>query len=376
MFLVIIPVLIPYFLFEGLSMRKILELQAIFALTVAVMEVPSGYFTDLVGRKISLCIGALLIGTSFTLFYYSHTFPNFIVYEIILGTAFSLISGSDVALLYDTFDTLEQKLEGINSQKAIANVHFSKNVSEGLAAILSGFLIIYSWQTIKFTQMVVSWLPLLIAISFVEPEYEKLDRKNHWKNFKYIWQKIFVENCLLRYIFFNLVFWGLASFFALWLYQKSWMEERIDLIHFGYIWAFYNFLVGLSSKLAPRVEGTFGPKRSIILIAGCMIFGYFGLTLFKSYWVVFFPLFLQVGRGLTQVILRDALNTRIEAKFRATANSLQSLGFRGFFGVFAPLIGILIDKFGMSYAYGVLGVFFLLVFIIFTIPLLRQIKEP
>ncbi len=42
MFLVIIPVIVPWFTSLGLSMKQIFEVQAIFGLSVALFEIPTG----------------------------------------------------------------------------------------------------------------------------------------------------------------------------------------------------------------------------------------------------------------------------------------------------------------------------------------------
>ena len=48
-FLVIMPIAVPFFQSKGLSMQDVFSLQALFALVVLVTEVPSGYVADLVG---------------------------------------------------------------------------------------------------------------------------------------------------------------------------------------------------------------------------------------------------------------------------------------------------------------------------------------
>ena len=52
-FMVVIPVFVPLLQGYGLSMTQVLQTQAMFALTVAVLEVPSGYFADLCGRRLA-----------------------------------------------------------------------------------------------------------------------------------------------------------------------------------------------------------------------------------------------------------------------------------------------------------------------------------
>ena len=67
MFLVLIPVIVPYFTSLGLTMSQIFQLQATFAIGVVLFEVPTGYLGDLYGRKRSICLGALFSGIGFTM---------------------------------------------------------------------------------------------------------------------------------------------------------------------------------------------------------------------------------------------------------------------------------------------------------------------
>ena len=55
-FFILMPIIVPFFQSRGLNMAQIYQLQAIFAFFVLVCEVPSGYFSDLFGRKISLIL--------------------------------------------------------------------------------------------------------------------------------------------------------------------------------------------------------------------------------------------------------------------------------------------------------------------------------
>ena len=67
MFMLIMPVVVPFLEGHGLSMGQVLQLQAIFAVSIVVLEVPSGYVSDLLGRKGCLVVAGLLHGVAFTL---------------------------------------------------------------------------------------------------------------------------------------------------------------------------------------------------------------------------------------------------------------------------------------------------------------------
>jgi hypothetical protein len=74
------------------------------------------------------------------------------------------------------------------------------------------------------------------------------------------------------------------------------------------------------------------------------------------------------------VILRDALNRRVPAAYRATANSLASFGFRGAFVVTGPWIGYGLDLWGMSTTLWLLAGASLLIFAGLILPLLAAAR--
>ena len=84
-------------------MRQFMELQAVFALVILCGEVPSGLLSDLWGRKKTLLLGATLKAVSFSLLPLWSSYEGFLFYHLTMGIALSMISGGDVALLYDSY---------------------------------------------------------------------------------------------------------------------------------------------------------------------------------------------------------------------------------------------------------------------------------
>ena len=101
-FMVLVPVAVPFFQSKGLLMRDVFTLQALFAGVVLLAEVPSGYMADLFGRRRVLLVGALFCGLGHSLLLIAEGFWTLALYELLLGISFSLTSGSDLALLYDS----------------------------------------------------------------------------------------------------------------------------------------------------------------------------------------------------------------------------------------------------------------------------------
>ena len=66
-------------------------------------------------------------------------------------------------------------------------------------------------------------------------------------------------------------------------------------------------------------------------------------------WIgVMFGFAIQVSRGLSMSLFYEGLNRRVPGDFRATVNSLVSLGVRSTFIVTGPLLGLALDHQGMQ----------------------------
>ena len=86
-FMVIVPVIVPFFMSKGLSLADIFYLQAVFAATIVVLEAPSGYFADIFGRKTALLIGSVVHGCGYLLLNFADDFTSLIVFEITVAEA-------------------------------------------------------------------------------------------------------------------------------------------------------------------------------------------------------------------------------------------------------------------------------------------------
>lgn len=354
-------------------MKQIFELQAIFGISVAIFEVPSGYISDMIGRKKSLVIGSFLAAIGFSSLLYIETYFQFVGYEILLALAASLVSGADLSLLYDSLDKITKERK--EKTKAVANIQMAYVTSEATAAIIASLLIIYSFHHVIMAQAIASWIAFATALMIYEPPYKKMDKNAHKENFKKIISHIFCSEKLLRLIFLNLFLWSLCTFVVVWIFQKYWEISGIDIIYFGYIWAGYNLLIGIVGKQIHWIEHKIGATPLLLALSLLPICGFFGMSYTTGTLGVIIGLCFQVSRGITQVILRDALNWRIPSEFRATANSLASLFMRGAFGIFGPLIGLSIDKFGIPLTLRYLGMAFLVIFISMMIPLIIEVKR-
>ena len=59
-FMLIMPIVVLFYQENGLGMQEVFTLQAIYSIAIVVLEIPSGYFADALGRKKTLIIGSIL----------------------------------------------------------------------------------------------------------------------------------------------------------------------------------------------------------------------------------------------------------------------------------------------------------------------------
>lgn len=370
--LVIIPVIVPFFATMGLSVADVFVLQSIFALAVVVFEVPSGYLADMIGRRKALILGSFFHGIGFTVLCFADSFAALAFFEVTVGLGMSLMSGSDLSLLWDS--QLALKLGPREKTRGIAKLRFVKAISEGLASLLAAVLVLWSFDLVVYANAVVAWFPFLLSFQLVEAPFERMSRKTPFANFKRMMMHLFYHDALLRLITLAVTFYGLSTFFVVWLIQPYWEAYGIPLAMFGVLWAAKNFAVALAAGWCAPLEERFGPVPVLVVMAVLPIVGYFGMAFDGGLIGIVLAFTFYISRGFHQVILTDAFNSRVPSEFRATANSMTGLLFRLTFIVTGPLVGYLYESQGMSTTLFVLGVACIVLFFGLLLPLIRGVN--
>lgn len=371
-FLVLIPVIVPYWQGKGLSLQEVFTLQAIFGFTLIAFDVPAGYAADLLGRKKMMILGSLFSALGFQFLWFSNTFFEFAIYEVILAIGLSFQSGCDIAILYSTLEKLGLKTR---TAKYLGRRMTSNTAGEGFAALIGGLCVLVSLNLPAYVTALTGWVPLLISLSIFEPEDKKLERASHFHNMVQIKKALFGHSWFLTFVIFNFMFYGFATYCAVWSFQPYWKEMQIPLTWFGYLWAANSFTTAIVSSLAHRFEEKMGPTRVILIIAAMPVVGYLGMGLAGSYIGLLFSLAFPLCRGLNGVLFQDAINSRVPSEMRATTSSIGSLGMRALFIVFGPILGKILDQQGSHAAMMYMGWVYVVGFFALAMPLLWHRRE-
>lgn len=371
-FIFIAPVLIPFFQQFKLDLKDIYLLQIILFATIIVLEVPSGYLSDLLGRKNVLIISAVFHGCAYMGLIFFSSFAGFAFFEVLSGISISFMSGTDLSLLYDSQQQLEQSEE--NLSKVLGRMGSAALFSETIAALVGGMVAMLSLFHSVVLNAVFAWFPLFIILGLYEVPRAKLNKKEHLINLKKIIEILFLDAKIVRLILVNLVFFASATIIPYWSLQALWGDKGVPISAFGALWAAYSITMAVVSRYAYLFERYL--KAYIFILIGVLpIVSVIGLTLNSLALVIVLGLCFQVSRGLNSVITWKKLNHYVSSEMRATVNSIASLGVRLPFLIFGPIFGWLIDARGFQFAYLFLGGVYALLLLSLTVPLILQLKK-
>ena len=369
-FMIVIALWVPYLATQGIGMRQFMELQAVFALVILCGEVPSGLLSDLWGRKKTLLLGSALKAVSFSMLPLWSSYEGFLFYHLTMGIALSMISGGDVALLYDSL--LAAGSEKSGGTAVLGNQKLAAQAGATASALLGGAIVTLSYGHLLWANALLSWIPVLIVLGVTEPP-AGLDRaKKPSKEFKEMLSTTLVGDAATRLVLLNLVASGTGGLVMIWTHQKYWQETGVPLAYFGVLLASYSLIFGLAGRSAALGSARFG-RRPLLAAAGALpVIACFGMASFLGWGGILLGTLGQVGRGLGGVLFLDALNEKISSAFRATVISVAQLGTRASFCLLGPLVGYGIDAWGLPSVLWALGILFSIVFVFLLLPLVLR----
>ena len=251
--MIVIALWVPYLATQGIGMRQFMELQAVFALVILCGEMPSGLLSDLWGRKKTLLLGSTLKAVSFSLLPLWSTYEGFLVYHLTMGIALSMISGGDVALLYDSY--LAAGGEKSSGTAVLGNAKLAAQTGTTVSALVGGAVVTLSYGHLLWANAILSWIPVLLVLRLTEPP-AALDRgKKRADQLKEMLSTTLVRDTATRLVFLNKVAWGTGGLVMFWVNQKYWQESGVPLASFGVLLAGYGLIAGLAGRAAPLSGG-------------------------------------------------------------------------------------------------------------------------
>jgi len=164
-------------------------------------EIPTGIYSDKIGRKKTLIIAAITNVIGFFLWALAGQVGQ--MWLLFLGAAFcglseAFLSGSNEALMYETVDEMHQKK---NFSLLYASYKFWVQVGLAVSALAATILMyFYSLQTVAWISVVPISGHLITAILMVEPKRTKMQRRTtSWAHFLIAFRRLWRHKKLRFY---------------------------------------------------------------------------------------------------------------------------------------------------------------------------------
>src|SRR3989442_12103748 len=139
-----------------------------------------------------------------------------------MGIALSMISGGDVALLYDSH--LAAGGEKPQGTAVLGNANLASQMGTTMSALAGGAVVTLSYGHLLWANAILSWIPVLLVLRVTEPP-ATLDRgKKRAGELKELLSTTLVRDGATRLVLLNMVAWGTGGVVVVWVDQKYWQE--------------------------------------------------------------------------------------------------------------------------------------------------------
>lgn len=353
------PIMTLFLLQRGISVGFLVAAQTVFSIAMMAAELPTGVLADKYGQKISIRLGLLLDAFGMLQLLLIHNPLALIAYFAVRGVSVAFRSGSDEALLYESY------VEEHGSAKGYSKA-YGKYLSNDLlgfiaATALAGLAVQIFGKSAYIPLIVATGLIVLVAfgITYTLHVSEKPKKaKQEFKSMTHLKQSLkLVKNN--RTIFALLVAALLTlngEYFLRQTYQPFFENMSVPALFLGVALAAGKLLNYVIIRWSHILEKYLTVDQIILwvnLLTGIL---FVGLSLARSPWALVLVFILIQGLlNAERPVVSDYINQRVETYQRSTV--LSAVSFAQNLGqVFARLaLGASIGLISIGPSYAVQG---------------------
>jgi MFS family permease len=314
-------------------------------LAAAVLEVPTGVFSDLIGRRKTLILGALCILLAVVLYAIGSSYWILLLGAVLEGASRSFFSGNNDALLMDTLKE-EDKVDRFSEY--LGKISSFGPIGLAVSSVVGALLAWWSFPVLMWVSAVFQVGTLICSWLFHEPKAFTRESTNVFAHLKEAFF-LFVKNPKLRILSLTDI-WRFGIGETLFAFRAAfistvWPLWAVSLANtISYVGASISFYFG------GRVMKKFGALK--FLTGANLYYRTVGFTalLFPG---PLSPLLLSSTSllfGADQVAINTLLQKEFSQEKRATMGSLNSFAGSLCFAVAAVAMGWIADQVGPTKA--------------------------
>ncbi|HEX5035752.1 MAG TPA: MFS transporter [bacterium] len=365
-------VLIPFFTEWGhLKLSQVFFLNAWFMFWNFALEVPTGTVADRFGRKASLVIGSAVSGLASVLYVSRPAFAVFLAAEVLFAVAYTLHSGADEALAYDSLMVLGRENE---AKKTLAAMESFKLGGIIFATIAGGWIAsLFGYDAPMRAYAAPAAIAVLISLTLKEaPRISGEKEIRPYFSILREGARYFAGHKTLLLLTLELAVTNAMAWTIIWLFQPALAKGGLAIKYYGLVHAAACVGQILFLTRVEKAESWAGSKSRVLkasafaLALGFAVLGAasYRLTGWANLCVTIPAVVVTFASGLSRVpIFSSYMNAHIPSEKRATVLSFVSMCRTFAIVVVSPAVGMVADRsltwafFGLSAAVAVVTLF-------------------
>ncbi|MHC4820748.1 MAG: MFS transporter [Planctomycetota bacterium] len=329
-----------FFLFfaERVSVPEILVLEALYYVAVVLLEVPSGAFSDRVGRRPTLLIATLALVAAYILFLVADGFALLLGAQVLLAVGMAFNSGTDTSLHLDALVAAGRSGEYGPREARVAR---NEMIAGAVGALAGGAIALTELRWAYALSLAGAAGAFLCVLRMREPPRDR--GREPVTTLAHLRSSVgHLRVGALRWLFALAVLMHVLNHVPYTFFQPV-MDRLLATLPdvsletplvTGVQTALAMLLAAWVAGRSITVRDRFG-TGGVLLLAGAIQLAIIGLMAFVVHPVIAIVIvFRTIPRGLMSAPLNAAVAPRIPAGERATYLSLQSLGSRLTFALF------------------------------------------
>ncbi|MFH1158481.1 MAG: MFS transporter [Pseudomonadota bacterium] len=319
------PILLLYYRDQiGIGFKELMIGEAVFSATIVLLDVPTGWLSDMWKRKHTQALGILFAIFGYSCLMLAENFTTVLLAQVLIGVFVSLGSGTDTAILYDSLLSVGREGEYLKREgRRVALLLYSV-----AGVCVAGGLLYPINHKLPLAMTVAAMAVALVAACLQdEPERHKKASERHpaadiLATIKYALHGHAEVGFL---ILFSAALFCTTRFLS-WTQQPYYLALNIPESCYGVFIAIGYLLGGISSHWSHLLNGRIGTYRALTVLWAFAVLVCLGASIGPGWHGV--ALLMTGGAfiyGMAAPRINEAINHHVGSSRRAAILSTQNL---------------------------------------------------
>lgn len=317
------------FLQDTLSAAEAVLLYAVYDIGTTLFEVPSGYMSDKIGRRVTLLASALAGLAAMACFSVGDSFAAFALAQVLLGASIAFASGTDSSLLFETLAA-----EGREDEVETYELRFWRFTFAALmVSAVTGGLMARAVPVLPFVLSGVAFVAMLILAARLRDSAHLVDEVNAVP-FGTAIGSAFRKPVLLWLLALSVVMYGFSHVpfvfgqpFILRALETIGLSGEAPLVS-GIVTSIMMAVSVAASFAAPQIRARIGLAATLLLAFALQILLCAVLSLNQSLFAIAILFLRMVPDSLSRPFILATIQPLLSDGVRATYLSIQSFAGR------------------------------------------------